>query len=129
MSDYRQPYESLLVWQKADAFVILVYSNTKNFPKEELYGLTSQLRRASLSVPLNIVEGRARKGFKEYSRFLHISRGSLSECAYLLDVAHRLGYLTDEQFVASEELRRETSFLLQRLIESLKTTPSTPDAR
>lgn len=123
MSEYSQPYKSLVVWKKADDFVIRVYSVTKRFPKEELYGITSQLRRAALSVPLNIVEGRARKGSREYSKFLYISRASLTECAYLLDVSFRLQYLSEDKFKELEELRREISFLLQRLIASLQPSP------
>lgn len=61
MSEQKQPYENLLVWRKADEFVVRIYAITKQFPKEELYGIVSQLRRASLSVALNIAEGAARK--------------------------------------------------------------------
>ena len=121
-----KPYESLLAWKRADQFVIDVYSLTLNFPKHELYGLTSQLRRAAVSVPLNIIEGRARKGTKEYLRFLYMARGSLSECAYILDLSYRLTYLSQSDFLKLEELRNEVSYLLQRLIDSLSPTPSTP---
>lgn len=120
MNTAPQPYESLLAWKRADGLVIAVYSATKTFPRDELYGITSQLRRAVLSVPLNIVEGRARKGTREYLRFLFIARGSLTECAYLLDISHRLNYLSEDKFVFLEKSRNEVSYLLQRLIDSLQ---------
>ena len=72
-------YKDLKVWQKADEFALEIYRITKHFPKAEMYGLTSQLRRAALSVPTNIVEGYARKGDKELSRFINIAIGSLAE--------------------------------------------------
>lgn len=120
MTEIKQPYESLLVWQRADTFVVSAYKATKLFPREELYGIVSQLRRAALSVPLNIIEGRARAGPKEYRRFLYISRGSLTECAYLLDISCRLGYLSTEDFQNLESQRQEVSYLLQRLLDSLQ---------
>jgi len=78
---------------KADQFAFKVYQATKGFPKEEIYGLTSQLRRSALSVPLNIIEGYARIGRKEYSHFLQISFASLKEAKYLLFFSKRENYL------------------------------------
>ena len=88
-----QTFQDLIVWQKAHAFVHGVYEATRSFPKEELYGLTSQFRRAAVSIPANIAEG-----FKKYSeadkaRFLNISEGSLEECRYYLILAQDLNYL------------------------------------
>ena len=82
--------ESILL-QKADDLAYKIYQESKKFPKEEMYGLTSQLRRAILSVPLNIVEGYGRQSKKEYGRFLNIAYGSLKEAKYLLHFAHREG--------------------------------------
>ena len=79
----------------ADDLTVSVYEVTKAFPKEEVYALTSQLRRAAYSVPANISEGSARESKKDYLHFLYISRGSLSETQYFLHLAHRLCYLSD----------------------------------
>ena len=80
-------YKRLIVWEKADLLAKEIYVRTRSFPKEELYGLTSQLRRAGLSIPVNIVEGYARKSRKELQQFLNISLGSLAETEYLLKFA------------------------------------------
>ena len=96
MSEER--WEKLDVWELADELAYQVYTMTRNFPKEEIYGLTSQLRRAALSVPTNIVEGYSRKGDRELARFLNISLGSMAETKYLVHFAHRLGYLEDSGY-------------------------------
>jgi four helix bundle protein len=105
-------YKDLKVWQKADQFALEIYRLTRNFPKEEMYGLTSQLRRASLSVPTNIVEGYARKGDKELSRYINIAIGSLAEVEYLLSFSKRLEYLTEDAYEKAEMLRNEVGRLL-----------------
>ena len=89
-------WRNLEIWKLSDDLAFKVYKATKVFPKEELYGITSQIRRACLSVPTNIVEGYSRKGDKELSRFISISLGSLAETKYLLYFSNRLEYL-DEQ--------------------------------
>jgi len=91
-------WQRLEVWQLADQMAYRVYIATRNFPKEELYGLTSQLRRAVLSVPTNIVEGYSRKGQKELAQFLNISVGSMAEAKYLLHFAHRMEFLSNENY-------------------------------
>ncbi len=91
-----QNYKNLIVWKKADDFAFFIYKLTEKFPKSEIFGLTSQLRRASLSVPTNIVEGYARGGKKDFSRFLNISMASLSEAQYLLGFSERLGYVKSD---------------------------------
>jgi four helix bundle protein len=91
-------WRSLDVWKLADEFAIRIYQTSKNFPKDELYGITSQLRRAALSVPTNIVEGYSRRGDRELARFLDISLGSLAEVKYLLHFSHSLGYLDEATF-------------------------------
>ena len=89
-------YRDLIVFQKADELALKIYKLTANFPKSETFGLTSQLRRAALSIPTNIVEGYGRKSKKELSQFINISLGSLAETEYLLGFAKRLGYCKDE---------------------------------
>lgn len=91
-------WRRLEVWQKADEMAYQVYKLTKDFPKEELYGITSQLRRASLSIPTNIVEGYSRKGDRELAHFVNISLGSLAETKYLLHFASRLGYIKNDHY-------------------------------
>jgi four helix bundle protein len=98
-------YKELIVWQKADELAYQVYLTTKKFPKDEIYGLISQLRRAALSVPTNIVEGYSRKGSKEFSRFIYLSLGSLAETEYLLYFSKRIGYLNDSQHQELEKIR------------------------
>ena len=86
-------FQDLIVWQKAHAFVVQVYTATRRFPKEELYGLTSQFRRAAVSIPANIAEGFRKQSKQDKARFLNISEGSLEECRYYLILAHDLGHL------------------------------------
>ncbi len=93
MNEKEARYKNLDIWKLADDLAFDIYKTTKGFPKDESYGITSQLRRVALSVPLNIVEGYSRKGDKELARFINISLGSLAEMEYLLDFSSRLGYL------------------------------------
>jgi four helix bundle protein len=95
-------YRNLEVWQLADALALEIYRETKHFPRDEVYGITAQLRRAALSVPTNIVEGYSRRGDKELARFLDIALGSLGELRYLLSFSLRLGYLSEERFAELE---------------------------
>jgi four helix bundle protein len=85
-------HKDLIVFQKADELALLIYKTIGKFPKMEAFGITSQLRRAALSVPTNIVEGYARKSKKELAQFINIALGSLAETEYLLDFSKRLGY-------------------------------------
>jgi four helix bundle protein len=89
-----QRFTELKVWQRSHALVLQVYKLTKSFPPEERFGLTSQLRRAALSVPTNIAEGSKRQTNTEYARFLNIAEGSLAETEYLLMVSRDLQYLS-----------------------------------
>ncbi|HOE01464.1 MAG TPA: four helix bundle protein [Kiritimatiellia bacterium] len=93
-------FENLVVWQKAHQFVLLVYRLTKMFPREEIYGLTVQFRRAAVSVAANIAEGFRKRGRADKLRFLNISQGSAEECRYYLILAKDLGYQTDPMAVA-----------------------------
>jgi four helix bundle protein len=92
-------WKKLEVWNLADEMAFQVYNATRSFPKEERYGITSQIRRAALSVPTNIVEGYSRKGDKELARFINISLGSLAETKYLLYFSDRLGLFEENQYI------------------------------
>ena len=93
-------HRDLKVWQDAMELVKDVYRITKGFPKEEIYGLTTQMRRAAVSIPSNIAEGAARNSTKEFIQFLAISRGSLSELETQLLIAQNLGYTTEHSDIA-----------------------------
>ena len=85
-------FQDLIVWQKAHQFVLGVYRLSKSFPREELYGLTSQFRRAAISVPANVAEGFKKRGRADKVRFMNIAEGSLEECRYYLILTEDLGY-------------------------------------
>lgn len=112
-------YRKLRVWQAADRLAHEVYRITKEFPRDEQYGLISQLRRAALSVPTNLVEGQARKGKKEFKQFVGMALGSLAEVEYLLEFSRDEGYLSAERYEMVESIRQEVGRLLWRFYESL----------
>lgn len=112
-------FRKLIVWQRAHQLVLQVYKLTEKFPKNEMFGLTSQLRRAMVSVPANVAEGYAAGGKGQFKRYLDIAQGSLAEVEYYLILAQDLTYITSPQYDQAESLRAETGFLLHRLIESL----------
>ena len=93
----RRKHHDLKVWQEAMTLVNEIYAATASFPKEELYALTSQMRRAAISVPSNIAEGAARKGNREFLHFLSFARGSLSELETQVILARNLGYLENNE--------------------------------
>lgn len=95
-------YRELRVWQQGVDFCVKVYQVTSGFPKEELYGLTSQIRRAAVSIPSNIAEGQARNTTGEFSQFLGISKGSLAEIDTQLEIARRLSFISNESFQSFE---------------------------
>ena len=111
-------YKKLIVWRKADELAYQIYLETKKFPKDEVYGITSQLRRAAFSVPTNIVEGSGRQGKNEMRQFASIALGSLAETEYLLDFCFRLKYLDSENFNKLEALRSEVGGLLWNFYKS-----------
>lgn len=113
-------YKELIVWQKADELAIEVYKVTKLFPKDEIYGITSQIRRAALSIPTNIVEGYSRKGDKELARFINIAIGSMAETEYLLDFSRRLGYLGSADYQRIETLRAGVGKLLWNFYKKVR---------
>lgn len=115
MKDFRE----LIVWQRSHAFTLELYRATQSFPKEETFGLTSQLRRAAASVPTNIAEGCGRDGDAELKRFLGIALGSACETDYLILLAAELGYFSgdDAPHLAQEalEIRRMLGTFVQKL--------------
>lgn len=117
-------YKDLIVWQKAMDLVEVVYQVTKLFPKEELYGLTNQLRRAAVSVPSNIAEGHARNSTAEYRNFLSMARGSLAEVETQLLIAKRLKYINSEKLTESLSLQMEINKMTNSLINKLAPKPS-----
>ncbi|WP_052464533.1 four helix bundle protein [Geoalkalibacter subterraneus] len=119
-----QSYKDLIVWQKAMDLVAMIYQVTRAFPKEELYGLTNQLRRAAVSIPSNIAEGHARSSTQEFHRFLSIARGSLAEVETQLLIAQRLGYLSANQLSPILSLQVEINKMTNSLMSKLATNPS-----
>jgi four helix bundle protein len=114
MKDFRQ----LKVWEKAHQLALAVYKATKEFPKEELYGLTSQIRRASMSIPTNIAEGCGRNTDADFARFLQMAMGSASETEYQLILAHDLDFLPQASY---EKLHNEVEEVKRMLASLLKT--------
>lgn len=111
-------HKDLKVWQESMTLVTQIYKISEDFPKHEVYGLTSQIRRAAVSIPSNIAEGAGRKGGKEFSRFLYIALGSLSEVETQLEISIRLEYIND-----IEEINKSVYFIrkmLSNLIKSLE---------
>lgn len=124
----REPAKSfrdLLVWQKAHQLVLEVYRFSNHFPKTEMYGLTSQLRRASVSVPANIAEGFRKRGLADKIRFLNIAQGSLEECRYYLILAYDLDYGDSNKLMI---LLEEVSKLLDSYMTSIEKRRHSPDS-
>src|SRR5438128_1385579 len=119
MPDIRN-YRDLKVWQRSIDLVVDVYHTTKGFPREELYGLTSQSRRAAASVPANIAEGHSRSHRKDIVRFLEIAHGSLAEVETHLIVAFRLAYLTESNLTTLLSRTAEIGRMLNGLRHSLR---------
>ncbi len=115
-----RPHKRLDLWMKAIEMVTKVYEVTKEFPKEEVYGLTSQLRRAAVSVPSNIAEGLTRRSAADKLHFLNISQGSCSEIDTQAEIALKLGFLDDKEFDMLQEHLIHVQRLLGGLIRSIK---------
>ena len=113
------PYERFDAWKAAHAFTLAIYRHTKGWPADERYGLTAQVRRAAHSVSANIVEGQARRGKKEFRRFLDIAWGSLAEVGYSVRLAKDLEILDQRQFDELETLRAAVGRPLFGLIRSM----------
>lgn len=111
-------YKRLIAWQFADKFAWEVYRASDKFPKDELYGLTSQLRRSALSVPLNIVEGYSRNSKNEFRQFLKISLGSLAEAGYLLEFSLKRGYLSQEGYTRIMAIKEQCGRIIWKLMKA-----------
>ena len=112
-------FRELKVWEKAHQLTLAVYKATKTFPKDELYGLTSQIRRSCSSIPANIAEGCGRKGEAEFARFLQIAMGSASELEYHLLLAHDLTFLNIKDYEPLGEEVIKVKRMLTSLIQKL----------
>ena len=115
MKDFRQ----LKVWEKAHGVALAIYRATADFPREELYGLTSQLRRAAASVPTNVAEGCGRGSDADFARFLQIAMGSACEVEYLCLLTHDLAYLADEAYLGLHAQVTEVKRMLATLIKTV----------
>jgi len=114
-----QSFRTLRVWEKSHRLTLDIYASSKTFPRDEMYGLTSQMRRASASVGMNIAEGCCRKGNVELGRFLQIAMGSASELEYQLLLAHDLDYLQNPEYekltTQAVEVKRMLASLMQKV--------------
>ena len=115
-----RPHEKLAVWIRAIEFVVRIYKLTEAFPRDEKFGLTSQIRRAAVSVPANIAEGAARKSSKEFGHFLSNSQGSVSELATEILIARRLGFVSEEAYGQAKDELDSIGFMLLGLARSVK---------
>ena len=113
-------YRDLKIWQKSIDLVEIVYKTVKFLPKEELYSLTDQIKRASVSIPCNIAEGHQRNSTKDYLRFLFIAKGSLGELVTQVIICERLDYLSHDQTIPVIELCDEVGKMLNTLIIRLQ---------
>jgi len=124
MGEGNYSFERLTVWQDAMELVERVYQVTKDFPKDEIYGMTNQIRRAVTSIPVNIAEGRGRYHKKEQAQFFYNARGSLYEVITFLKIAMRLGYLSNDKALQIDKECQQILGKLSGLINAMKTTPS-----
>ena len=120
-------YRDLVVWQAATTLAEKCYEATKAFPRDELFGMTAQIRRASASIPANIAEGRGRQGTKDFLRFLSVARGSLVELETHLQLSHRVGLLPKEQLnellARTDKISRMLTALRRSLLTKLRRKP------
>ena len=119
---YLQSYKEFTVWQKSMDLAVEVYSLVKKLPKEELYGMSGQIRRAVISIPSNIAEGQGRNSTREFVKFLAIARGSQCEVETQLQLCIRLGYLGEKETKAVLGICEEVSKMLNALIKKLSST-------
>jgi four helix bundle protein len=115
-----QDFRKLLVWEKSHKLTLSIYNLTHSFPKEEMYGLTSQIRRASSSVPINIAEGCGKGSDADFARFLQIAFGSVSETEYLLLLCFELGYFSEKNYMEMTNLVQEIKKMLAKLIATIR---------
>ena len=117
---YLKSYKELIVWQKTIQLVKQIFILTEKFPKSEVYGLTSQMRRAAVSIPSNIAEGYGRRSSKEYSHFYSISYGSALELETQIIIAKELEFANKKDFVTIDELLEEVSRMLNSMISKMR---------
>ena len=115
-----QDYHDLKVWEKSHKFTLAIYAATKEFPKEEIYGLTSQLRRATASIPTNLAEGTGPRTSKELAQFSQIAAGSASEVDYQLLLYRELDYLSEDDYNILIKQLLEIRKMLTSLIKKLR---------
>ena len=113
-------FGKIKAWRHADNLCVEIYQLTRRFPKEELYGLTAQLRRAAVSVAANIAEGAGRKTKKDYLHFLYVANASLAEVRYHLHLSQRLNFLTADQYAQVSAYQVETASTLRGLINAVE---------
>jgi four helix bundle protein len=114
-----QSFRELLVWQRSMQLTVAVYRLTRDFPREEVFGLTSQIRRAAVSVPSNIAEGHGRLSGSEFRQFLGIARGSNFELQTQLEIAHALEFGKPDLVTEAENLSHEVGKIIYALLESI----------
>jgi four helix bundle protein len=118
-----ESYRNLIAWQKAKALALDIYRCTRRFPKDEVYGLTSQMRRAAVSVPSNIAEGKGRRTRKDFVHFLYQARGSLLELETQLSIVRELEYLDAPTFSSTLSQAEEVGRILNGLVNHLQAQP------
>lgn len=115
-----QDFRSLKIWKRAHVLTLMIYKVSLSFPKEEAYGLTSQLRRSIISVPANIAEGAGRNTKPDFAQFLNIALGSLNESIYYILLAKELDYLKDEDYLMLEREMNELKAMLIAFISAVR---------
>ena len=127
MKKEEKAFRKLIVWKRAHSMTLAVYKASEDFPRHELFGLSSQIRRSAASIGANIAEGYALGSSANYLRHLNIAIGSLAEAEYHLELAHDLGYLVDADYSELCDLASEVGYLLSRLKASIeRNTRQTP---
>ena len=116
----RKSHKDLILWQKALDFAVAVHAASATFPKAEIFGLVSQIRRAAVSIPSNVAEGSARRSTREFIAFLHIARGSMAEVETQLLLAQRVGYLDDIRLAALQLKLDEVGRIMNAVITGLR---------
>ncbi len=112
-------FEDIMAWQKAHSFVLAVYKETKDFPEDDRFGLTSQFRRAAVSIAANIAEGYKKLSKADKLRFFNISQGSLEECRYYCILSRDLGYINEQTFMFLSEKNSDASYMLNSYIKGI----------
>ena len=118
-------YRDLIAWQKSMDLLVVIYAMTESFPKSEQFGLTSQIKRAAVSIPSNIAEGSSRRSTQEFLRYINISTGSLEEMETQISAVKRLGFITSQQEETVLHQCNEISRILEGLYDSLKSRLAT----